>query len=97
MMKFCTECGSKLEAKSKFCSDCGTRVETEVEKVSETPKAAIKPQPKVDTNQPIRAEVSSNVRVTPIYGTGFKPGIHCMNCGSKPNSSKSCQVCGAEQ
>lgn len=97
MMKFCTECGSKLEAKSKFCSDCGTRVETEVEKVSETPKAAIKPQPKVDTNQPIRAEVSSNVRVTPIYGIGFKPGIHCMNCGSKPNSSKSCQVCGAEQ
>lgn len=96
-MKFCTECGSKLEAKSKFCSDCGTKVETEVEKVSETPKAAIKPQPKVDINQPIRAEVSSNVRVTPIYGVGFKPGIHCMNCGSKPNSSKSCQVCGAEQ
>lgn len=97
MMKFCTECGSKLEAKSKFCSDCGTKVDTEVEKVSETPKAAIKPQPKVDTNQPIRAEVSSNVRVPPIYGVGFKPGIHCMNCGSKPNSSKSCQVCGAEQ
>ena len=82
-MKFCTECGSKLEAKVKFCSDCGTRVEVDIEKV--------------EANQPIRAEVSSNVRVTPNYGIGFKPGVHCVNCGSKPNSSRNCQVCGAEQ
>jgi uncharacterized membrane protein YvbJ len=96
-MKFCTECGSKLEAKVKFCSDCGTRIEVDIEKVEATPKAAVKPEPKVESNQPIRAEVSSNVRVTPNYGIGFKPGVHCVNCGSKPNSSRNCQVCGAEQ
>ena len=96
-MKFCTECGSKLEGKVKFCSDCGTRVEAAGETVEATPRAAVKPESKVDSNQPIRAEVSSNVRVTPIYGIGFKPGVHCANCGSKPNSSRNCQVCGAEQ
>jgi rRNA maturation endonuclease Nob1 len=96
-MKFCTECGSKLEAKVKFCSDCGTRVEVDGGKVEATPKAAVKPQPKIDSSQPIRAEVSSNVRVTPLYGNGFKPGVHCLNCGSKPSNPRSCQVCGAEQ
>lgn len=96
-MKFCTECGSKLEGKVKFCSDCGTRVEADGEKAEATPKTAVRPESKVDTSQPIRAEVSANVRVTPIYGIGFKPGVHCVNCGSKPNSSRNCQVCGAEQ
>lgn len=66
-------------------------------KVEATPKAAVKPQPKIDSNQPIRAEVSSNVRVTPLYGAGFKPGVHCLNCGSKPSNPRSCHVCGAEQ
>ena len=96
-MKFCTECGSKLEAKVKFCSDCGTRVEADAEKVEATSKSSVKQQPRIDSNQPIRAEVSSNVRVTPLYGAGFKPGVHCSNCGSKPSNQRRCDVCGAEQ
>ena len=96
-MKFCTECGAKLEIKVKFCSDCGTRVEAESARPEATPKSSGKLQPKIDSSQPIRAEVSSNVRVTPLYGAGFKPGVHCFNCGSKPSNHRRCEICGAEQ
>ena len=96
-MKFCTECGSKLDGKVNFCSDCGAKIISDSQKVVEVAKAVTKQPSKVETNEQLRGNVSSNVRVMPLYGVGFKIGVHCFNCGSKLSQSKICQVCGAEQ
>jgi hypothetical protein len=102
-MRFCSECGFEFQGKPKFCGNCGTVVrqniekKEEVKKPQEISKPVTKPQPKFDASNQLVAEVSSSVRVAPIYGVGFKPGVHCLNCGSKSSNARNCQVCGAEQ
>jgi rRNA maturation endonuclease Nob1 len=96
-MKFCTECGAQLEEKARFCSDCGQQIIVDREEKQETVRSTIDKTAKVGANEQLRAEVSPNVRVAPLYGIGFKPTVHCFNCGSKPANTKVCQVCGADQ
>jgi uncharacterized membrane protein YvbJ len=102
-MKFCPECGSKIEGKAKFCSNCGTSIGPEIQELQEVarPKEVVKPivkeQPKSEPSNQLLAEVSASVRVTPVYGAGFKRGVHCLNCGSKTSNARNCQVCGVDQ
>ena len=102
-MKFCSECGLKIEGKAKFCSNCGSSIGQVAEKVQEVEKpkpvvrSIVKEEPKSEAKNLLLAEVSASVRVTPVYGVGFKRGVHCLNCGSKISSTRNCQVCGAEQ
>lgn len=96
MTKFCTECGSKLEPQAKFCSDCGNRIIQAESQVVDRPKSESNSIKSANTQEVLRAKVSSRVRVTPIYGAGFREGVHCLNCGAKRGNSKSCQMCDSE-
>lgn len=97
MTKFCTECGFKLETQAKFCSDCGNRILHDDSHVVDRPKPEASSSKPGITQEVVRAKVSSNVRVTPIYGPGFRESIHCLNCGAKRGNSKSCPICDSEQ
>jgi len=56
-MKFCTNCGAKLEDNVKFCTECGTKVEVKIQ----TPQP--EPEP---VREPIQEPVSS-VKAEPVY------------------------------
>lgn len=97
-MPFCTECGKGLESEDNFCPWCGTAA-PKVSKSKSAGKAA-----EVNSEVPLvdyesrsqQAPVSSTTRVAPIYGLGFREGVHCWNCGSKPGNVKKCQTCSVE-
>lgn len=96
-MSFCTECGNKLGSSDRFCSSCGTNVAKKVETKSEESVAKKKnavTEIVLEESQSLVA--NSTARISPIYGSSFKRGVHCPNCGAKPGNGKLCNVCQAE-
>lgn len=95
-MPFCTECGKSVEIGDNFCPWCGTVVSKapKSEKAERAPEASDEVRPLNDYGK--LGKVSSTTRVAPIYGSGYREGIHCWNCGSKPGSGKKCQTCLVE-
>lgn len=95
-MQFCTECGAKLEKDGKFCSSCGFKVAIEKELPIKN-NIDSKPTKSESSESSIYGKVSSKVRVSPIYGAGYKEGIDCSNCGSRFGQGRVCAVCGTER
>jgi len=96
-MSFCTECGNKLGSSDRFCSSCGTSVANKVDARTEegvTKKKGAVAEMAVEEKQSLVA--NSSARISPIYGSSFKRGVHCANCGAKPGNGKLCNVCQAE-
>lgn len=96
-MPFCTECGKGVEPGDNFCPWCGTAVSKSTESMKlVSPVDSVNEEREVNSNKDQIAPVSSTTRIAPIYGPGYRRGIHCWNCGSKPGSGKKCQTCLAE-
>jgi uncharacterized OB-fold protein len=95
---FCTECGSRVEKTDKFCSSCGSRVQESVVVDQKSKVETIKSDEtgSAPKNEPIIATAISNARIAPVYGSGYKAGVHCNNCGAKPGNGRQCNVCQIE-
>lgn len=98
-MKYCVECGSKLQLGAKFCVHCGTQI-----LISDSFDTGHRPGE--GNSRPINSKLKSDqknltanvrTRVKPIYGNGFRENEHCFNCGSKYGSTKRCLVCEADR
>jgi rRNA maturation endonuclease Nob1 len=98
-MKYCVECGSKLQPGAKFCVNCGIQISATKSNDSGNNSDLRESQPMNSQPKYDQTNLTAKVRtpVKPIYGKGFKESENCFNCGSKYSSAKRCLVCDASR
>ena len=98
-MKYCVECGSKLQLGAKFCVSCGIQIS--MKETTDTGHHSELGDLQLNNSKlkPDQNNLTANVRtrVKPVYGKGFNVNEHCFNCGSKYSSAKRCLVCEADR
>lgn len=49
--------------------------------------------PTSQSNPSGQVSAKSSARIAPIYGKGYREGVHCKNCGAKRGNVPVCSVC----
>ena len=76
-MKYCEECGEKLEANSKFCEKCGKKVDNSsntVESSKHTSKSVIKKTPRKPLTKKQKLVIGSIAAIAVLAFAGYKIG-----------------------